>query len=298
MKILDWLKKFFVRKPKTIIELIPWQHNVMRLQHAECVEYIKNLPKNSVLALEINLEAYSFFSRVISILSGHTIKGDITQKERMEAMATAEIVHNFLTSPDEALPEKSEYLIKELSAAMEVINECRKRNINIEPIAAHLYVKSYSEALNEKDLAKLVYTDTLFENALAENLYSLSAKYSGKKIFALCGIAHVGEVYQILREKRISSKIQTFIFSNPGEIRRTIDKYTNLKNAVYEGNQKKAVKLYYETLEVLKETRHGSLAEIIRGIVRKLQERRLAQKQRQQRKMIEKRKRLMKKPRK
>jgi len=156
-------------------ELIPWGHQQDRLMHKQAVDYIATIPKNSVLAMEVNAK---FLSAVESQLY-------------------------------EARPELNS-LIATAPELYEVVLACQKRNIRIAPIepltirkSADLPGKSHEEKARIREKREASFVEKTVQILRGRRI---------KKVYVLTGADHTYFVMKGLRKQGVRVRVNTRIF--------------------------------------------------------------------------------------
>ncbi|MDO8427762.1 MAG: hypothetical protein Q7S92_00960 [Candidatus Diapherotrites archaeon] len=166
------------------IEIIPWEHSFNKQAHADVVSYVKSLPKNSVLALEINPQELATTQKYMDALT--SVRGQAT------------------------LPLANTVQL----ALAELLLECSKKNIQIVPIRS--IASSRSSKLKETKLGPLVHTVDLFpDHAFVRELKAALHKFKQKRLVVVVGFGHAGMVQGLLQLQGVSSRIHFEHFSNP-----------------------------------------------------------------------------------
>jgi hypothetical protein len=277
-------KKSTFQPPTTEFEIFPWIHNVVRKRHGEVVAHIKGLPRNSVIALEITPHKIRWSNRLIDILSGEIpLEKSMTRSEKAR-------LENLIANSKS--PGYAQSVLPHQWAVMEIIHECRKRNITIEPIASPVQEALLLPAVGKNDSEKSLQADLFAERIFVNNLYSLTAKYPRKKIPVFMGIFHAVPVKQQLKRKKVRCRINTRIFSNSAEMNTDINLYDRMRKAILKKNgvQEKALLNQITTNIRGRENRTDDPPKLVVELLQQLQDRRLKQQERLHRKLERKRK--------
>ena len=177
------------------VELIPWSHYIETESHRQVIEYIKKMPKNSVIALETTDLRLHYLAKII----------EKTKKERWPTFYPA------ITNKN-----------RSSGSFIDVLVEAQKRNISIKPIEALQYRLKYSKLLRlreeehraqllskkaldvEKALDKI---DFLREKHYANQIQTILKKFNRGELFVLTGGEHANSLQRELKKLGIKSNI-------------------------------------------------------------------------------------------
>jgi len=188
------------------VEIVPWAHSIDSLSHELVVKYVKTLPKNSFLALELS-------------------SNDLIELEK--ELVGPNAVN--LLSPK----YRDDFRHKKMSAAfLEILFECKTRNINVIPINSNIrksqaLKRTHALLGNAQIIIGNVQTLTDLKNRqaptlrfvaeadkmLSENIISALKKINLNKLVVLTGVNHSAGVQRNLSDKGVKTNIVTKIFS-------------------------------------------------------------------------------------
>jgi len=154
-------------KQKVEVELIPWIHGIESLLHEDVITYVKSLPKNSVVALEGN--------------------------EKFINEMTVNEFSNF-----------SQKYFWGHFAFVELLNECKKRNISIiqlQTLAGEL--RDRKDSLKEKKRI-----DYFREKSFAHQIKSILKKFDKPTLYVIVGLSHIKQIQEELANLGIESSVQ------------------------------------------------------------------------------------------
>lgn len=255
-------------KKKIEIELIPWAHRISSSVHGELIDYIKKLPKNSVMALETSEK----FLREIS-------------------------KPNFLDNIEE-------WGALSLSA-VELIMECKKRGIKIIPLespiadtAGHRLIKkrgsfAYAEPLLLHQAARVLtigIEDTILrEKSFARQIATISKTCHQPKLFVVTGYGYTKGIKLELKKLGIDARINVSYTKQTSNLIESMNLYYRLKRA-FEANNKEQVHLIAKKAAISmqklsqKERNTKTLDEWIQYLIAQIREKKSIQEKRWKRK--------------
>lgn len=168
--------------PKAEVEIIPWVHLLNLRAHKEVIEYIRSLPKNSKIGLEVSPKELgrveSFFSR-------------------------------WPGASGPAMPTFKPGVQGNKFAFFELVFECNARNIEIIPLEAPAPQAMWRR---ERFGPKIEYASGKREEAFARQIESRIKKFSGK-LPVIVGCGHAVRVSKILENAGIKARVNTGLFS-------------------------------------------------------------------------------------
>lgn len=175
------------------VELIPWIHHVESATHIDVIKYIQSLPRNSVLgAMELSLEEY----------------------EILKGMSVREVL-NARVSDSRA--------ISPLLSLVELLHECRKRNIQIVPLEGSLIKNIIDGANNAREFSQLALKVSPHKEKTAATQIKIALQYfKGRKFPAVIPTAHVLAVKTALEKIGIAANVNTKIFRDKQVVERII----------------------------------------------------------------------------
>lgn len=180
------------------IELIPWEHYSQSLYHKKVIEYIKNkVPKNSYLALELPSQ---WLNKYESLLEDEIEFSEISMRN---------IHGNALV-------------------AIDVLNECHKKNIKIIPIDSLIerkifdnFVLKYNRQKSHNNPQEYSYDDRheLYLHARDEYMaktiiQTLIHNPKIKQLYVLTGLHHTGPLQKLLQDSNSSRRLKVNINTN------------------------------------------------------------------------------------
>ena len=157
------------------VEVIPWRHEIEGMAHEKAVEFIRNMPKNSNLGIEMSHQTYNIVSWLMDTIAG---KSRTLHLSGNEERRWAKKYHNSPKATTEIL-----------SPYIEIFHECKKRNIRVLPIET-----SESRDVGAKkvvDAIGIKKTNQLREKIMADEIGSFLRNSGEKKMVALMGFNHV-----------------------------------------------------------------------------------------------------------
>ncbi|MBI2530447.1 MAG: hypothetical protein HYW05_04875 [Candidatus Diapherotrites archaeon] len=197
---------------KADVELIPWVHNFDTSAHEDVVNYVRGLPKNSHLATEITPERLSYYNRLLSVITGSVRK-----------------------------------ILPDVLAALEIMHECKKRNITIipleTPVSREIIIKTYE---NKSSRYSTELANKFRDQTFARILETTLKKFKGQKLPVLLGLQHValGEILNELRKRGINARVNTTIFTYKKEILEKINRQKRLIARIMRGERVRDVTYY------------------------------------------------------
>lgn len=215
---------------KAVVEIIPWIHDPRYLQHADIIKYIRALPKNSGLSLEITPAVLAAAGKVEALLIGR--KPNTRGLGRDDKLLIKELSGALPMQVFDRLPISS-------LAVNEVINECRKRNISITPLETPVSSakgggghRFGATPLEEKD-ARGRYREAAFARQIRARLW----KFSGEKFPAIVGEFHVSGLKGALDKIGVASTVNTNIFTQRRVVEDKLKLLAKIRKAARAGRQ-------------------------------------------------------------
>ncbi len=204
------------------VRIIPWVHKVDYPLHADVVEHIRSLPKESSLAIELT-------------------EGDRIYHERF--------LNNLKIEDAETLP-------KPTLAMLEIMHECQMRGIKLIPIDSRAsynrrtkipygVVGSRGEDIWPGFGKGMDYTDEVF----ADRLKKLLLNHKCPVLPVLVGFSHTLGLRDNLSSQEVQAHIDTSIFKD----KKDAEEHMNLERLRKKALAEKDLKAYGETLLRLKE---------------------------------------------
>jgi len=174
----------FRSRQEAQVELLPWWHFIGYQAHRDLVEYVKKLPKNSVIALEAIYTDIIRLSRAMDILARKTPRSADLTKEEIIAL----------------------FLSESCWAYIELLQACRARNHKIVPIDLGFggrRTPKISEEYSVKHAKAARFADQHF----ADTISTLLSTLKQKKLFVVVGAAHVLNLQRELKSRQLHSFI-------------------------------------------------------------------------------------------
>lgn len=209
-----------------MIEIIPWLHSLRRSSHQDVVRYVKTLPHHTVVALEmppIHVENYRLF----------------------KSLSTEQLRDNFRAYTHDAKRQLKEgntdiYL---WLAAMEVLMECKKRNLRLFFLGNKKTDKVGRETAGISDSLRVSHQrDKIYANVIMK--YVKSKKPS--RIVVIAGQGHAIGICGSLQESGIPAKINFTPLRQRAIVKATIKlRHAALKKAM-NGNEEEAEQIMKE----------------------------------------------------
>lgn len=217
----------------TEVEIIPWAHSPYLLTHEDVVKYVKKLPKNSCLAMEIPPDNIVLLERLkeFIIATGDTKVAD-------------EFIERVWGKGLERLPEYGRRrFLSQPWATLEIVHECWKKNITIIPIETPLTARQGQKAIlgvigglgapeGEVKMPKGVFGR---ERGFVRQIQTTLRKFKGKKLPVLMGPAHSLTVKRELENSGINATINTQIFTKKRKMEKIVNRGGKLAEAVMRG---------------------------------------------------------------
>ncbi|MFH1391098.1 MAG: hypothetical protein ABIH20_02185 [Candidatus Diapherotrites archaeon] len=198
-------------KENIIVELIPWMHYFPTLAHEDVVKHVKRLPKNSTIAIELPQAHAELVNLAISSFRG--------EKRGLDRLSVG-------------LDELRKVLPDDFWAVMEVLTQCKKRNIKVIPIESKaLFDKVHSIDIerprNHPELKATIDVDVKREKFFVNEIIKLlnSSRKSGvvhTRLYVLSGAAHCSPMRRMLLERGYNAELNTSIFTKQSQIERGI----------------------------------------------------------------------------
>ena len=166
-------------KQKVEVELIPWAHRISSTVHGELIDYIKKVPKNSIIALEISQKLLDKIPDFLDI-------------EQLEDMALS---------------------------LVELVLECKKRGIKILPLESIVsdavgdrilrkrFVNKILRLTEEEDVIGVIKENAFREINFARRISSIIKNFPQSKLIVITGYGHTKSVQTELKKLGINSKI-------------------------------------------------------------------------------------------
>lgn len=156
---------------RTEVELIPWTHAIDHGIHGDAINYIKTIPKNSFIVVEATAKYIEFMNKLVYKAPSEQFKLD------WQGWAYVELVH-----------------------------ECKKRNITVIPIESLV-----PRISREREIQGIMITkkDVKREKAFARNIQTLLKRFNVRKLYALTGAGHTPALKLELKRLKIKAKINT-----------------------------------------------------------------------------------------
>lgn len=173
--------------------MIPWQHAFDSSAHADIVKFIRSLPKNSIIALEIN------------------------EQELHRAQKFASFMDERLGVPENVVS----------AASVEIVFECEKRNIQIVPLQTRVLIRNYERELARgmlfgsfSDVSK---TDLMFERDVVRFVSTILKKTNKSEVYVFTGLAHTIPIFDKLKSLGINAEVRTSFFRKRKMVERFIE---------------------------------------------------------------------------
>lgn len=177
------------------VNFVPWYHNYNSPWHMAVVEYIRTLPKNSAIAIEISATA-------------------------LENAGYTTYALNRVSEPNYAKPEIKRQILDliektqpDVLSTYEILQECKKRNITVIPIESRTYYLAAKRAKNAGQY------NPQREKAFITQINTILEKSGIKDLTVIAGSNHILNVYDTLRAQGTSCNIVSLFpeFRNTGE---------------------------------------------------------------------------------
>ena len=242
------------------VELLPWLHDVRFQVHKDLVEYVKELPKNSVIALEIRYARIIRISRVMDILAGKTPRSANLTKREIEAVGDV-----FLSNVGLAL--------------LELLQACRTRNHKIVPIDLGFGGEREPEIsgeYSEKHAKAMQLADQHFANTIS----TLFSTLKQKKLFVVVGVNHVLNLQRELKSKQLPVAVNDAMLTEKRHLRKVMRLGAAMRREALSGNiaKVKEIREKFSSMQLL--LREGEFSSIKERIVSEIRQRSLWQEQR------------------
>ncbi len=182
------------------VELLPWVHVRRCLAHKNLIDYIRTIPKDSLLALEVNPQ------RLERLMAGKRLVEKSAYKHYLRLTVSKSYRHVY----DMELAWK------------ELLHECRRRNIRIIPISTPDLDKMQTRAQRKGDVKIEVESYIKAEKNYLREIETTAQKSRGK-IYVVTGLGHSPPLDSGLEQRRIKSRIQTEIFAEKEKIEQLIE---------------------------------------------------------------------------
>ena len=269
--VSEWFRSLFRSlfrsRQQAQVELLPWVHDVRFQAHKDLVEYVKKLPKNSVIALEITYRTIIRISRAMDILAGKAPRSANLTKGEIKAVGDV-----FLSNAGWMF--------------MELLQACRARNHKIVPIDLGFGGKrqpEFSEEYSVKHAKATRFADQHFADTISTLLSTFKQKLSTlkqKKLFVVVGAAHVLNLQRELKSRQLHS----FINDSMLEEKLLVRKFMRLDDAMdrefLAGNTAEARKIEEKLSRLQTLLKKDELSPIRERIVSGIRQRSLEQEQR------------------
>ncbi len=201
---------------KAKIVLVPWSHDISIRDQAKVVKFLRRIPKNSFIALEITPRRLGDYIRKMG-------------KTRKASPPIHPSIHPFD------------------AAWLEVILECEKRNVKIVPLESEASIRLMSKyrgsAIPPYHSLGEIRHSMRREQTMAENIVAALPRKRIKRLFVLTGTYHTEGVAFELRRMSYSPRIVTGIFGNPARLKEYFKIVRASKNAIRAGNEEKAIEM-------------------------------------------------------
>jgi hypothetical protein len=202
------------------VELIPWRHHVAQQMHADVLAYLKELPRNSSIGLEITPEALE------------------------RANANTEAIKPGLLQPPSFF------------AMMELLAVCKSRNIRVVPLETQTLFKShgrvqkkhsayFSTVQDKLDVAKeqeLINAEKARERGSVRRIREVLPKIKRKPFVVIIGAFHTQPIQEQLRSVGISSNVNTRFTTDKAILKKMMDKNKKFRAAIESGDAADALK--------------------------------------------------------
>jgi len=185
-----------IYKKDVEVKLIPWVHHFGCQSHDAVIEFIKKLPKNSTIALEITFRELNFGYNLLSKI----------QKVIAEPIGQQQLKTNI----DNYFHNLKEEQILLVASMIEVIQACAMRNIKIVPIDSRNYKNQYMRRYN-RGTEETLSDNILREQHFANQIKTILKKYDKDKLFVITGSAHSISLKDILNHSGINTTLQKTI---------------------------------------------------------------------------------------
>lgn len=244
------------QKPK--IELIPWVHNAACRWHGDVINYIRSLPKNSTIAMEMTPGRWVFLGKMADIYVG--------KKPSIVRGGGGELE---LIPPESQLSAMSVQLL----AAFEIMHECGKRNITIIPIEVHS-ASAMGQRTYLSDLPptpkELISTAEFRLESFARNVQSALVKFSGSRLPVITGLGDMRQLVSVLKKKSITAAINTDIFPLKSEMHQMLQLHGDLYAALTSGSAAEVSKIVDDITRLCLLPRRESAKEVRHRIINEL----------------------------
>ncbi len=174
------------------VELIPWKHHFPALVHEEVAEFVRTLQKNSFIGIELSP------------------KGLNRYEQRLARLANQRALKPVHLTPDRW-------------AVVEVLLECKKRNIQLVLIETNIserkQEKSLPEHTGKKDLPAVAKAVLFRDKVFAEQIIKSLSNFKGRKLPVITGGGHALNTEKILLAHSVNAHINTRIFSNEQRVK-------------------------------------------------------------------------------
>ncbi|GEM_PF-6749708 len=183
-------RKRYARPQPIAVEIIPWLHELGSKAHEVSINYLENLPKNSVVAVEWSAREQAKAQKIL----------DEIQAKR---------------DPDSFFKLESHSM-----ALLDALHTSQARNFLLKPVRSRtgeLAIKKYVRELVPPVTVGKVVKQELASIRLEEGFSSGIAAIAGSKkkplkITALVGVGHVAGLARLLQERGIKAIIKTSLF--------------------------------------------------------------------------------------
>lgn len=227
-------------KQKVTVEVIPWLHGAHLLCHEDIIRYIRDLPKNSSLAMEISPATQVLFLDLFNILSGKR----------------SQRIYDFITKKDKRVPFKKmtpKKVKRDMGvsgwAYLEVLHECRKKNIAVIPIET---LVSYAKSEVSGTATKKEFAMSLFrEKTFARQIKTTLMKFKGERLLVLTGLGHSLSLQRELTKIGVRTTLNIEIFTQRELVTKALKIDEAKSKAIAAGRKKEGLKLRKKLYAVL-----------------------------------------------
>lgn len=211
---------------KLEVEVVPWFHQAGLKAHEEVVfNFIRKLPKNSELALEISPDNLTGYSSILKQFAYNEFWSD-ANKEVWEGIGFDDW------------------------AIFEILHECEKRNIKVIPVETTVARKKYAKRLDLASYGRDALEADLFkEKTYVRNLLSALKGLRRKQIPLIVGSAHAESVVRELNDVGLNAKIKIDIFSKKHKMKKILGLISSAREAALENKGKLANRFWNEVIK-------------------------------------------------
>jgi hypothetical protein len=163
------------------VELIPWRHDVNLQAHQDLIQAVRNLPRNSILLLEITQNQIDEFN---SYLANH--REDLNLSQYRQDLRDSRF------------------------AVYEIYLECLRRGIKVIPIEESVYRRRLEKQMNAvDDWYDVSFSNFKREEIMTRRIIEASKMYAGQKISVICGARHIPKLanrFRLIQNIKLTMK--------------------------------------------------------------------------------------------